>query len=184
MKIQWNNVTWYSRLIALILFIALPFAGFYLGMKYQEAVNPSTTKIATNSANKNPSPGTLNVIDILANPTKYTNQKVIIQARIDIHTIKGGVACIPEATSCPQYSGTIYLKDVNASFGSTSNEIQLGHKTKTDPSYTYAFSCTGFAPTIETCDGYTNESIVTLEGTFIMLPTTNSSGNYLYELVL
>jgi hypothetical protein len=38
MKIQWNKVTWYSKLIALILFVALPFIGFYYGMQYGKAV--------------------------------------------------------------------------------------------------------------------------------------------------
>ncbi|MEK7094440.1 MAG: hypothetical protein AAB903_03835 [Patescibacteria group bacterium] len=36
MTIEWNKVTWYSKLLALILFVALPFIGFYLGMMYQE----------------------------------------------------------------------------------------------------------------------------------------------------
>ncbi|MEK7187385.1 MAG: hypothetical protein AAB691_00885 [Patescibacteria group bacterium] len=36
MTIEWNKVTWYSKLIALVLFVALPLAGFYLGMMYQE----------------------------------------------------------------------------------------------------------------------------------------------------
>lgn len=34
MKIQWNKVTWYSKFIALVLFVALPFIGFYYGIKY------------------------------------------------------------------------------------------------------------------------------------------------------
>ncbi len=38
-----NQVTWYSKLAALILFILLPFAGFYLGMKYQEALSPPSS---------------------------------------------------------------------------------------------------------------------------------------------
>lgn len=37
MKIAWNSVTWYSKLIALILFIALPFIGFWLGTQYGAA---------------------------------------------------------------------------------------------------------------------------------------------------
>ncbi|MBC7766839.1 hypothetical protein H7Y21_02505 [Arenimonas sp.] len=37
MQIQWNKVTWYSRLAAIILFILLiPMLTFYIGMKYQE----------------------------------------------------------------------------------------------------------------------------------------------------
>jgi len=36
MKIQWNKVTWYSKSLALALFVALPFIGFYFGEKYGE----------------------------------------------------------------------------------------------------------------------------------------------------
>lgn len=38
MKVEWNKVTWYSKIIALVLFVALPFAGFYYGTKYGEAL--------------------------------------------------------------------------------------------------------------------------------------------------
>ncbi len=34
MKIKWNEVTWYSRILALVIFLALPFLGFYLGYRY------------------------------------------------------------------------------------------------------------------------------------------------------
>ena len=37
MKIEWNRVTWYSKILALALFIALPFAAFWLGIRYGEA---------------------------------------------------------------------------------------------------------------------------------------------------
>jgi len=33
-NIQWNKVTWYSKTVALILFVALPFIGFYYGAQY------------------------------------------------------------------------------------------------------------------------------------------------------
>lgn len=36
MKIEWRKVTWYSKLLALGLFIALPFIGFCLGMRYEQ----------------------------------------------------------------------------------------------------------------------------------------------------
>ena len=36
MSIEWNKVTWYSKLIALVLFVALPFIGFSFGVKYQK----------------------------------------------------------------------------------------------------------------------------------------------------
>ena len=38
MKIEWNKVTWYSKILALILFIALPIFAFCLGMKYERAL--------------------------------------------------------------------------------------------------------------------------------------------------
>ncbi len=34
MEIQWNRVTWYSRIFSIIIFTALPFWGFYLGYNY------------------------------------------------------------------------------------------------------------------------------------------------------
>jgi hypothetical protein len=34
MKIQFNKVTWYSKALALALFVILPFLGFYLGIRY------------------------------------------------------------------------------------------------------------------------------------------------------
>lgn len=40
MNIQWNIVTWYSKLLAVIFFIIiLPIWTFYLGMRYEEVVN-------------------------------------------------------------------------------------------------------------------------------------------------
>lgn len=34
MKIEWHKVTWYSKIVALALFVALPFIGFYIGSRY------------------------------------------------------------------------------------------------------------------------------------------------------
>lgn len=50
-----NSVTWYSKLAAAIIFIVLPFVGFYLGMKYQEAVSTSNTDTIVDSGNNNDS---------------------------------------------------------------------------------------------------------------------------------
>jgi hypothetical protein len=55
MKIEWNKVTWYSKMLALILFVALPFIGFYYGMNYGEMIavlgrTPTTGTIATSTA--------------------------------------------------------------------------------------------------------------------------------------
>ncbi len=37
MRLQWHKVTWYSKLLALALFVALPFIGFYFGWQMGEA---------------------------------------------------------------------------------------------------------------------------------------------------
>ena len=52
MKIEWNKVTWYSKIIALALFVPLPFIGFYYGTQYGETVaaigqTSTTTAVAT-----------------------------------------------------------------------------------------------------------------------------------------
>lgn len=38
--VEWNAVTWYSRLAAIIVFVGiLPILNFYIGMKYQETAS-------------------------------------------------------------------------------------------------------------------------------------------------
>ena len=55
MAVHWNRVTWYSKTIALVLFVALPFIGFYYGMGYGEMVGaangngPSTAPVASST---------------------------------------------------------------------------------------------------------------------------------------
>lgn len=44
-----TTITRFSKTVALILFIALPFIGFYLGIKYQKAITP--TEISDPTAN-------------------------------------------------------------------------------------------------------------------------------------
>ncbi len=40
---EWNKVTTLSKILALILFVALPFIGFYLGMRYGDIVKKVLT---------------------------------------------------------------------------------------------------------------------------------------------
>lgn len=47
MTIHWNKVTWYSKAIALVLFVALPFFGFWLGVQYGAIWQMSTTSTGT-----------------------------------------------------------------------------------------------------------------------------------------
>lgn len=49
MKIEWNKVTWYSKLVALMLFVTLPSMGFYLGIQYQKAISPTTSSTSSTS---------------------------------------------------------------------------------------------------------------------------------------
>ena len=54
MKIEWNKVTWYSKFIALALFVALPFIGFYYGVQYGKIVGdigqpPAITAASTST---------------------------------------------------------------------------------------------------------------------------------------
>lgn len=42
MKIIWNKVTRYSKFLSAVLFIALPFVGFYLGIIYEKIVDQPT----------------------------------------------------------------------------------------------------------------------------------------------
>jgi hypothetical protein len=53
MKIEWNKVTWYSKLLALVLFVALPFIGFCYGVRYGKivaAIGQTPTFIAAGAA--------------------------------------------------------------------------------------------------------------------------------------
>ena len=49
---KFTQVTWYSKLVALILFIALPFIGFYAGVWYQKAVSPPKSVIKIQEPSK------------------------------------------------------------------------------------------------------------------------------------
>ena len=46
MKVEWNQVTWYSKLLALALFVVLLFAAFWLGVHYGEATQYTTDLFA------------------------------------------------------------------------------------------------------------------------------------------
>lgn len=49
MNIKWNTVTWYSKLLAAILFIGiLPFLAFYIGIQYQKTKEVLVTPVYQN----------------------------------------------------------------------------------------------------------------------------------------
>jgi hypothetical protein len=67
------TVTTFSKLLAMILFITLPFAGFYLGMKYQEKTNIVTPYVLQ----------TQKIVTPTTTPDSFTN----LQAPPDISII-------------------------------------------------------------------------------------------------
>ena len=46
---RFNQVIWYLKMLATILFIVLPFIGFYVGMKYQQAITVSGKVVVNNT---------------------------------------------------------------------------------------------------------------------------------------
>ena len=50
------TVTTFSKILAMILFIILPFIGFYLGMQYQETINPPPSSMFEQVTQKIPIP--------------------------------------------------------------------------------------------------------------------------------
>lgn len=55
MAVHWNKVTWYSKTIALVLFVALPFIGFWLGTQFGETVAPLANSGVMQTASGTPS---------------------------------------------------------------------------------------------------------------------------------
>jgi hypothetical protein len=75
-KIQWNSVTWYSKTLALILFVALPFIGFYFGIQYGR-----TTALL---------PKVGNLISTAATTTTSNYYSDIAEWQTDANNVKGG----------------------------------------------------------------------------------------------
>lgn len=53
MKIEWNKVTWYSKLIAVVVFVVTFYVGFYLGKETTKLdyIDNSTNKLINNIKN-------------------------------------------------------------------------------------------------------------------------------------
>lgn len=49
-NIEWHKVTWYSKLIAMVIFIVFPFIGFYYGIGYGEALQQANQASQTGAA--------------------------------------------------------------------------------------------------------------------------------------
>ncbi len=68
MKIEFNKVTWYSKLIALIIFIVFPFVGFYWGVQYGEALQAVQSSGITGATSRSQTSGPS---EYYANPAEW-----------------------------------------------------------------------------------------------------------------
>jgi hypothetical protein len=95
--VKFNQATWYSKLAALILFVALPFLGFWAGVTYERSVNPKDTssdqKVSTDS-NK----------PISSTKNRSTNKYVLINDSVNL------VATFQ--TNVWRYSGLVQVLNV------------------------------------------------------------------------
>ncbi len=65
MPIQWNSVTWYSKLVAVILFVLVLALGFYLGCEYQKVQSLKIgTAVPTTGAGAEKASGSADYKDI------------------------------------------------------------------------------------------------------------------------
>ena len=102
MKVEFNRVTWYSKLLTLALVIVLPFLGFWLGMKYQEALNPNTSANVTSTPTNN----------VATNSAKPTPGKIIKQTTKPSITVtyKDGIYYYSGTIQFPETCGIITAK--------------------------------------------------------------------------
>lgn len=63
-----TTVTPFSKALAMILFILLPFAGFYLGMKYQQQISVSVSNNNLSQSNALPTPMPTSTVTIMPSP--------------------------------------------------------------------------------------------------------------------
>ena len=95
---QYNKVTWYSKLAAMILFIALPFMGFYLGMKYQEGLNPGKSDQTVSTPSKKDATGS-------ALPDDKTDSRTVVK-KINNEELYINVVVVDEGLS---YDGAVMV---------------------------------------------------------------------------
>lgn len=79
MKIEWNKVTWYSKLLAIILFLlAIPSLTFYIGKEYEKTLASyvllpeNQSPISTTKNDTNPEPPRYGIVYMAENPGYVT----------------------------------------------------------------------------------------------------------------
>lgn len=72
MNIQWNRVTWYSKAVALVLFVGLPFLGFYWGLYYGKIEGANNASHLTPTVSQgSASEGTSGLIPYYTTPSEW-----------------------------------------------------------------------------------------------------------------
>ena len=78
MKLEWHKVTWYSKMLALGLFIILPFIGFYFGVQYQKILElDKSTQIDTTKKNTDKKDDNNNLTDSNKNRNRSCGKATI-----------------------------------------------------------------------------------------------------------
>ena len=89
---KFNQVTWYSKIAALILFVALPFIGFYVGMWYQKNISSPENEVASNGSGNATSSASQNSWKTIVSSeeisvkTKYENGKLKYSGTVQVPT--------------------------------------------------------------------------------------------------
>ncbi len=83
MTIEWNKVTWYSKIVSVVLFVATFFLGFWLGtIKAQHVDIEMTTKNAQSVSLVKTSTSTLEISDITSNPAVYNGKTLFVHGKL------------------------------------------------------------------------------------------------------
>jgi hypothetical protein len=108
------TITTFSKLLAMILFIALPFLGFYLGMQYQQKVTITTPVVSEVQKTAIPTPTPIVLVSPLESSSwnTYTNNKIGFQIKypltFDRPTLPSGYPLAPTLyTDGSEGNGTI-----------------------------------------------------------------------------
>jgi len=108
---KFNQVTWYSKLLALILFVALPFLGFYAGMKYQQPTTPPSQDSSINDTKPGDS-------DQTGWKTIVNSSQITVKTKYENETLKySGIAQLP--SPCHQ------LKDQSGVMESYPEQVRI-----------------------------------------------------------
>ena len=110
---KFTQITWYSKLAATVLFVALPFIGFYAGVWYQKNISTETSGVTTN--------GSITVTDSASKngwATVVESEEITVQTKHESGTLhyKGSVQ-VP--TTCYK------LKDETTVLESFPEQVQI-----------------------------------------------------------